>query len=87
MAIIASNAKRTKTNRKSEAANKSQRSSLKTSLRSFNSAIESGDKEKAEILFNQSNSLLDKSITSNIHHKNYVARKKSDLSLKLNSLK
>ncbi|UPU40332.1 hypothetical protein MX850_12155 [Erysipelothrix sp. Poltava] len=39
------------------------------------------------MLFNQSNSLLDKSITSNIHHKNYVARKKSDLSLKLNSLK
>ncbi|WP_331836207.1 30S ribosomal protein S20 [Erysipelothrix piscisicarius] len=53
MAIIASNAKRTKTNRKSEAANKSQRSSLKTALRSFNSAIEAGDKEMAERLFNQ----------------------------------
>lgn len=87
MAIIASNAKRTKTNRKSEAANKSQRSSLKTALRSFNTAVEDGDKEKAELLFSQVNSLLDKSMTSNIHHKNYVARKKSDVALKLNSVK
>ena len=48
--------------------------------------VEEGDSEKALVAFNELNSLLDKSITSNIHHKNYVARQKSRYAKLLSTL-
>lgn len=86
MPIIASNAKRVKTNAKSGYGNKVKKTRVKTVLKKFNQAVAENDLETATELFNTANSLLDKSVTSNIRHKNYAARKKSHIAVKLNEL-
>ncbi|CAM4204662.1 30S ribosomal protein S20 [Erysipelothrix inopinata] len=86
MPNIKSNTKRVKTNEKSALSNKRQKSQLKNTLKNFTVAVENQDKEKATELFRNANTLLDKSMTSNIHHKNYVSRKKSHISQLYNTL-
>lgn len=86
MPNIKSQKKRAITNMKRQAANTSQRSALKTKMKHVRKLVEEGDSEKALVAFNELNSLLDKSITSNIHHKNYVARQKSRYAKLLSTL-
>ncbi len=86
MPNIKSQKKRAITNMKRQAANTSQRSALKTKMKHVRKLVEEGDSEKALVAFNELNSLLDKSITSNIHHKNYVARQKSKYAKLLSTL-
>ena len=43
-------------------------------------------KEAAVLAYNEVSSKLDKSITSNLHHKNYVSRQKARLSKAVNSV-
>ncbi|NLA78862.1 MAG: 30S ribosomal protein S20 [Erysipelothrix sp.] len=86
MPNIKSQKKRAITNMKREAANTSQRSAMKTKMKLVRNLVEAGDLEKATAAFDELNSLLDKSITSNIHHKNYVARQKAKYAKLLSTL-
>jgi len=84
MANIKSQIKR---NRQSEAArqrNKSARSSLRTKVKSFLSAAESGDASAQEKLQDVSRA-LDKAASKGVIHKNKAANQKSRLSKKLSS--
>ncbi len=87
MPNIKSQKKRSITNIKRNAAVKSQKSELKSLIKNVLLAVEANDNEKAVATYNEVSSKLDKSITSNIHHKNYVSRQKARLSKAVNSIK
>ena len=73
MANIKSQKKRALTNAKKNLVNVSNKSRLKTALKKVDKAVAANDKEAAVVAFNEANSLLDKSVTSGLKHKNYVA--------------
>lgn len=87
MPNIQSNKKRVLTNEKSQLTNRRKKTFLKNTLRKFNDAVESNDVEKATEYQKLSVKYLDKSVTSNIHHKNYADRKKSSVTKRLNAIK
>ena len=78
--------------------NKADKSELKTNLKKFESALESGDKAVAEGAYKQAVKsvdqaahkaavqAVDKAVTKGILHKNTAARKKSSMTLRLNKL-
>ena len=85
MANIKSQIKR---NRQSELArqrNKAGRSTLKTRIKSFMQAVESGDKDAATAAYREAARSLDKAAAKRIIHKNTAANKKSRLAKHLNS--
>ncbi|MBR0229830.1 MAG: 30S ribosomal protein S20 [Erysipelotrichaceae bacterium] len=86
MPNIKSQKKRAITNLKENAAHKAEKSALKTSVKKVLKAVEAKDKDAAAQALPQAASLLDKSVTSGIHHKNYAARQKSRLTKAVNSL-
>ena len=86
MPQIESQKKRVLTTRKATAANKRQKSSLRTTMSNLRVAVEERRKDDAVAYFNRANELLDKSITSNIHHPNYVSRQKSTLAKLINTI-
>jgi len=86
MANILNQKKRAITNVKRQAANTSQRTALKTQMKTVLKLVEEGDQEKALVALNELNSRLDKSVTSKIHHKNYVARQKARFAKKVATL-
>ncbi|MCI6716207.1 MAG: 30S ribosomal protein S20 [Bacilli bacterium] len=86
MANIKQQMKRDITNDKKRLLNASFNSSLKTAVKAFEVAVESGDKAKAAAAYSFACKKLDKSLTKGIHHKNYVARQKSRLANALNKM-
>ena len=66
--------------------NKADKSELKTILKKFDAAVESGDKAAAEVAFKAAVKAVDQAVTKGLLHKNNAARKKSSLTLKLNKL-
>ena len=86
MPNIKSQKKRAITNLKENAAHKAEKSALKTAIKKVLKAVEANDKDAAAQALPQAASLLDKSVTSGIHHKNYAARQKSRLTKAVNSL-
>ena len=86
MPNIKSQKKRVLTNNKRHESNVAQRSAIKTSIKKALVAVDANDKEAAMTAYNTANSLLDKAITSGVHHKNYVARQKSRLSHAINKI-
>jgi len=86
MPNIKSQKKRAITNLKENAAHKAEKSALKTAIKRVLKAVEAKDKDAAVQALPQAASLLDKSVTSGIHHKNYAARQKSRLTKAVNSL-
>ena len=86
MANIKSQKKRALTNAKKNLVNVSNKSRLKTALKKVDKAVAANDKEAAVVAFNEANSLLDKSVTSGLKHKNYVARQKARLAKKVAAL-
>ena len=86
MPNIKSQKKRAITNLKENAAHKAEKSALKTAIKRVLKAVEAKDKDAAVKALPQAASLLDKSVTSGIHHKNYAARQKSRLTKAVNSL-
>ena len=66
--------------------NKANKSVLKTAVKKFDAAVESGDKAVADAAYKQAVTAVDKAVTKGILHKNTAARKKSSLTLKLNKL-
>ena len=86
MPQIKSQVKRVRTNNKKTLVVKAAKSELKTAIKAVLSAAESNDKAAATAALNNANKLLDASVTSHIHHRNYAARQKSRLAKVVNSI-
>lgn len=87
MANIKSQKKRALTNAKKNLVNSAAKSQLKTAIKKVLKAVEAKDAEAAKAAYNECNSLLDKSVTSHLKHKNYVARQKARLAKAVASIK
>ena len=66
--------------------NKANKSALKTELKKFDAALESGDKATAEVAYKAAVKSVDKAVNLGLLHKNNAARKKSAMTLKLSKL-
>ena len=86
MANIKSQQKRNRTNELARLRNKSVKSSLRTAVRAFRDAADTGDKEKAAELLLTTNRKLDKAASKGVIHKNQAANKKSALARTLNKI-
>ena len=86
MANIKSQEKRNRTNERRRLRNKSVKSSLRTAVRKFREAAESGDKETAAELLVATGRKLDKAASKGVIHKNQAANKKSALAVAFNKL-
>jgi len=86
VANIKSQIKRITTNEKARQRNVAIRSSVKTAIRKFRDAADSGDKEKALELQRDAAKKLDKAVSKGVLHANQAANKKSALAKRANSL-
>jgi small subunit ribosomal protein S20 len=86
VANIKSKIKRIHTNELARLRNQSVKSSLRTAVRSFREAAESGDKEKAAELLLSTSRKLDKAASKGVIHKNQAANKKSALARALHKI-
>ncbi len=77
MANIKSQIKRNKQNDRAHERNKSVKSALKSAVRKFREAAETGDKEQAHTLATAASRKLDKAASAGVIHKNQAANKKS----------
>ena len=66
--------------------NKADKSAMKTALKKFEAAIAAGDKAAATEAYKLAVKEVDQAGLKGLLHKNNVARKKSSMTLKLNSL-
>ena len=86
MANIKSQLKRIKTNEKARQRNKAVKSSLKTAIRRFREAAESGDNAAATAAFQTAARDLDKAASKGVIHANQAANKKSAMAKRVASL-
>ena len=86
MANIKSQIKRNRQNEKRRLRNKSVKSSLKTAIRKFNEASESGDPAAAATLMREASRKLDKAVSKGVIHKNQAANRKSAIAKRIASL-
>ena len=86
MANIKSQLKRIKTNRVATERNKAVKSELKTWIRKFREAAETGDTAKAQEALKAASTKLDKAVSEGVIHKNQAANKKSAMAKKAASL-
>ena len=86
MANIKSQIKRNGTNEAARLRNKSVKSALKTEVRKFREAADSGDAAKANELARTASRSLDKAVSKGVIHKNNAANKKSSMAKKVASL-
>ncbi len=78
--------KRARQSIKRRARNVSQRSELRTAVKSVRKAIAAGDKAAAQKVFSESMSVIDSISDKKIIHKNKAARHKSRLSAAIKAL-
>ena len=86
MANIKSQIKRNRQNEAAHERNKSVKSALRTAVRKFREAAESGDADKARDLAKDASRKLDKAASAGVIHKNQAANKKSAINKKAASL-
>ncbi|WP_288831432.1 30S ribosomal protein S20 [uncultured Corynebacterium sp.] len=86
MANIKQQKKRILTNEKRRQRNKSVRSAVRTEIRKFREAVESGDKAAAEAQLRVASRKLDKSVSKGVFHRNNAANKKSSMARALNKM-
>ena len=86
MANIKSQMKRNRTNERRRLRNQSVKSSLRTAIRKFREAAQSGDKETAAELLTATSRKLDKAASKGVIHKNQAANKKSALARVYNKI-
>ena len=86
MPNIKSAKKRVKVTAKKTLINQTHKTALKTAVKKFETAVLEGDKENAQVLFNDAVKKLDQGVSQGILHKNSAARKKSQLAIKLAKL-
>ncbi|WP_062348102.1 30S ribosomal protein S20 [Herbidospora yilanensis] len=77
MANIKSQIKRNRQNEKARQRNKAVKSSLKTAVRKFREAAESGDAAAASAAMQAASRQLDKAVSKGVIHKNQAANRKS----------
>ena len=77
MANIKSQIKRNKQNEKARQRNKAVKSSLKSSVRKFREAADSGDADAAVAAMRAASRELDKAASKGVIHKNQAANRKS----------
>ncbi len=80
MANIKSQIKRNRTNEKARQRNKAVKSSLKTAVRKFHTAVAAGDQEQATALAQEATRALDKAASKGVIHPNQAANRKSSIS-------
>lgn len=85
MANIKSQIKRNKQNEKRRLRNKSVKSSLKTAIRKFDTALDQRDLESATALLRDASRKLDKAASKGVIHKNQAANRKSSIARRLQS--
>ena len=86
MPNIKSAKKRVELSKISNARNKMYKSTLKSTLKKFDTAVAEGDREKADSAYKAAVKTIDESVKKGILHKNNAARKKSNITLKMNKL-
>ncbi len=79
MANIKSQIKRNKTNEKARQRNKAVKSSLKTEVRKFREAVDSGDSAAAATQARKASKALDKAASKGVIHVNQAANRKSSI--------
>lgn len=77
MANIKSQIKRNKQNEKARERNKAVKTGLKSAVRKFREAAESGDKDAAVTAGRAATRALDKAVSKGVIHKNQAANRKS----------
>ena len=82
VANIKSQIKRIKTNEKARLRNKSVKSSLKTAVRKFREAADSGDAAAAQTALRDASRQLDKAVSKGVIHANQAANRKSAMAKK-----
>ena len=85
MPNIKSAKKRVKIIEKKSLRNNMIKSAYKTAVRKFNEAVEAGNVEEAKVLLSEASKKIDQACTKGVIVKNTAARKKSNLSKKLNA--
>ena len=86
MANTAQARKRARQAVKLNAHNSSQRSTLRTAIKSVRKAIDAGDKAAAMLVFQSSISIIDRIADKRIIHKNKAARHKSRLNASIKAM-
>ena len=86
MANIKSQIKRNKQNEKAHERNKAVKTGLKSAVRKFREAAESGDAATAQALAKEAAKKLDKAASKGVIHKNQAANRKSSIAKKAASL-
>jgi small subunit ribosomal protein S20 len=86
VANIKSQIKRNQQNERRRLRNKSVKSSLKTAIRKFHEAAESGDGATANELMRAASRQLDKAVSKGVIHKNQAANRKSSIAKRAQSL-
>ena len=86
MANIKSAKKRILVNRTKALQNQMIKSQLKTTIKKFNLAVESGDKAAASELYRLAVKKVDQAVAHGVLHKNNAAHKKSALTIKYNAM-
>lgn len=86
MANIKQQVKRNRTNEKRRQANHAFMSSLKSAIKAVEAAVEAKDQEAASTAVSFASKKLDKAQAKGLIHKNFVARKKSQLARSVNSI-
>ena len=86
MANIKSQLKRIKTNRAATERNKAVKSELKTWIRKFREAAETGDTAAAQDALATASKKLDKAVSKGVIHANQAANKKSAMAKQAASL-
>jgi small subunit ribosomal protein S20 len=87
VANIKSQIKRNKQNEKARMRNKAVKSELKTSVRKFREAADSGDVEAATLAMRAASVKLDKAVSKGVIHKNQAANRKSAIAARAEQLK
>ncbi|HVI35538.1 MAG TPA: 30S ribosomal protein S20 [Gaiellales bacterium] len=85
MANIKSQIKRNRTNELRRLRNKAVKSELKTAVRRFREAADSGDTATAATALRSATRLLDKAASKGVIHKNQAANRKSAMAKKVPS--
>ena len=66
--------------------NKMEKSALKTTIKKFEAAVAEGNREQADSAYKAAVQSIDQAVNKGLIHKNNAARKKSQITLKMNKL-
>ena len=66
--------------------NKAEKTAMKTTVKKFDAALESGDHAAAEAAHKAAVQAIDKAVNKGLMHKNNAARKKSSMTVRMNKM-